>query len=174
MNREEFGNLAMQMKTFYPRDNLLPNKQAMEMWYRMLQDIPYPVAETFLQKWVCTSNWSPTIAEIQKGCRELVEEPIPDWAEGWGEVLKAIARYGYQQEERALKSLTPVTRQVVKRLGWVQLCMSESATADRANFRATYETLAKREQEDRQLPGALKEAIKQIGGAHELLPEQIP
>ena len=43
MNREEFATWTMALKTYYPRENLLPNNQAMELWYKQLQDIPYDV-----------------------------------------------------------------------------------------------------------------------------------
>lgn len=64
MTEQEFAKFAMGLKTYYPRENLLPNRPAMELWYRQLQDLPYEVAETALNKWVSTNKWSPSIAEI--------------------------------------------------------------------------------------------------------------
>lgn len=162
MSKEEFAVFAMTLKTFYPKENLLPSKEAMELWYRMLQDIQANIANVFLQKWVATSKWPPTIAEIRAGCSSLVKEEIQDWGQGWAEVTKAIARYGYMQEQRALESMSPITRQTVERLGWKNLCASENIAADRANFRNCYEILSQREAEARQLPAALKETISQL------------
>ena len=51
MTRDEFINLTKAIKTFYPRDNMLPNMEAMELWYRELSDIPYTVAEAALRKY---------------------------------------------------------------------------------------------------------------------------
>ena len=162
MTKEEFSYFAMTLKTFYPKDNLLPSKEAMELWYRMLQDIQANIANVFLQKWVATSKWPPSIAEIRSGCSSMTQEEIPDWGQAWREVDKAIHRYGYNQEAKALASLSPVTRKVVERLGWMNLCISENAVADRANFRNCYEILSQREVEDRQLPAELKETISQL------------
>ena len=47
VDKKEFGMFTAALKTYYPReDKLLPNQEAMELWYRQLQDIPYIVAET--------------------------------------------------------------------------------------------------------------------------------
>ena len=64
MDKKEFGLFAMALKTYYPKEQLLPNTQAMELWYKHLKDIPLPIAEMALQKWVATNKWSPTICEI--------------------------------------------------------------------------------------------------------------
>jgi hypothetical protein len=57
MSEKEFGLFAMALKTYFPKDNLFPNKQAVDLWYRILNDIDYKTAELFLQKWVATNKW---------------------------------------------------------------------------------------------------------------------
>ena len=66
MTRIEFATFAMALKTYYPRENLLPNEQALELWFRQLQDISYQVAEVGLHKWVALNKWSPSIADIRE------------------------------------------------------------------------------------------------------------
>ena len=44
MNKKEFATFTMALKTYYPRENLLPNEQAREVWFSQLQDIPFEVA----------------------------------------------------------------------------------------------------------------------------------
>ena len=39
MNREEFAALAMAIRTYYPRENLMPNDEALNLWYEALQDL---------------------------------------------------------------------------------------------------------------------------------------
>lgn len=164
MDKKEFAVFSMALKTYYPKDNLLPTPEAMELWFRSLEDIPYKIAEVFLAKWVATEKWSPSIAEIRSGCISLTAEETADWSSGWEEVRKAIGRYGYMQEEKALGSMTPTTRLVVERLGWRSLCCSDNEVADRANFRTAFETISKRETEKKQLPPALRETIEKIQG----------
>ena len=64
MNKKEFAAFAMALQTYFPREQLLPNKQAMELWYMQLKEIPFSIAQMALQKWVATNKWSPSISEI--------------------------------------------------------------------------------------------------------------
>ena len=165
MDRKEFAIFAMALKTYFPRENLLPTEEAMELWFQELKDIPAEVATAILRKWVDTQKWPPTIAEIRTMCSEIVQGQLPDWGEAWREVEKAIGRYGYTAPEKALASLSPVARKAAERIGWLGICMSENTDIIRAQFRQVYEICSKREVEDRQLPTALKETIQQISGA---------
>jgi hypothetical protein len=64
MDKKEFATFAMALKTYYPRETLLPNTQAMELWYKQLQGIPLVVAQIALEKWVATNKWSPSISDL--------------------------------------------------------------------------------------------------------------
>lgn len=162
MDKQEFATLAMAIRTYYPKENILPNKEAMQLWFRELHDIPYQVAEAALRKWVSTNKWSPSIAEIRETAANIQNGDIPDWGEGWEQVCTAIRKYGSYEPRKAMESLDPLTRQCVERLGFRNLCMSENPMADRANFRQCYEILAKREQTRQQVALPLQNVIKQI------------
>lgn len=162
MDKKEFAYFASALRTYYSKENLLPNSQAMELWFRQLQDIPYPVAEATLNKWVATNKWSPSIAEIRELAAEIQNGKLPDWGEAWEETRKAIKRFGFYRPKEALESLRPLTRETVKRLGFTNLCLSENEAVDRANFRNNYEIIAKREQQAQILPLTLQETIKQL------------
>lgn len=162
MDKKEFALFASALRTYYSKENLLPNSQAMELWFRQLMDIPYPVAEATLNKWVATNKWSPSIAEIRELAAEIQNGKLPDWGEAWEETCKAISRYGYYRPKEALASLSPLTRKTVERLGFTNLCLSENSTADRANFRQCYEIVAKREQEAQVLSLPLQQIIQQL------------
>lgn len=162
MTKQEFATLAMAIRTYYPKEQILPNQQAMELWYRELQDIPADVAEAALRKWVATNKWSPSIAELREMAAEVRHGEIPDWGEGWEQVLTAIRRFGSYREREALDSLDPMTRTCVQRLGFRNICMSENISTDRANFRMMYESLAEREQTRQQVALPLQEVISQL------------
>lgn len=151
---------AMALKTYYPKEQLLPNQQAMELWYRELQDIPYPVAEAGLRQWVSTQKWSPSIAEIREMASSVQHGSIPDWGEGWEQVLLAIRRYGTYRIPEAMESFDPITKRCVERLGFRNICMSENINHDRANFRMIYEQLAEREKKEKQLALPLQQLIQ--------------
>ena len=94
MTKQEFATLAMALKTYYPREKLIPNDKAMELWFRQLQDLEFKVAEAALYKWVATNRWAPKISEIREMAAEITRGEIPDWGEAWEQVLKAIGRFG--------------------------------------------------------------------------------
>ena len=162
MDKNEFSMFSMALKTYYPRENLLPNTQAMELWFKQLQDIPYTVAETALNKWVAVNKWSPSIADIRAEAAEIKNGEAPDWGEGWESVLDAIRRYGSYRVDEAMASFELITRRCVERIGFLNICQSENIAADRANFRTLYEQLAKKEQKNKQMPKMLKALIEKI------------
>lgn len=162
MDKNEFSMFSMALKTYYPRENLLPNTQAMELWFKQLQDIPYQVAEVALNKWVAVNKWSPSIADIRAEAAEIKNGEAPDWGEGWESVLDAIRRYGSYRVDEAMTSFEPVTRRCVERIGFLNICQSENIAADRANFRTLYEQLAEKEQKHRQMPPTLIQLIAKI------------
>lgn len=166
MNSSEFALFAMALKTYYPKENLLPNDQAMSLWYRQLEDIPYQIAELALNKWVATNKWSPSIADIRESATAVKTGEKPLWSDGWEEVLRAIRKYGSYRETEALQNMTDITRQAVKRLGFRNLCMSENPSADRANFRMIFEQIAERKQTAKQLPMNLTNLIESVRENH--------
>lgn len=162
MTKQEFSMFAMAIRTFYPKENILPNQQAMELWYAQLADIPYKVAEVSLQKWVSLNKWSPSIAEIREMASTVTSGSIPDWGDGWEQVLSAIRRYGSYREAEAMDSFDDLTRQCVQRLGFRNICLSENVNQDRANFRMIYENLANRQKQDMQIAEPLKLLISNM------------
>lgn len=162
MNKKEFGLFAMALKTYYPKENLLPNEQAMSLWFKQLQDIPYNVAEATLNKWVSTNKWSPSIADIREMSVSVTQGEKPLWSDGWEQACRMIRKYGSYNAGEALAEMDEITRQTVKRLGYMELCRSENIVADRANFRIVFEQLADRQQKESQLSVGLHQLIAGI------------
>ena len=160
MNRKEFAIFACALKTYFPKEPILPNEQALDLWYNQLKDLPYDIAQVALNKWVATNKWSPSIAEIRETCARMSQNMPVEWSEAWEKVLKAIRKYGMYQEQEALFSFDDLTREAVKRLGFKSICLSDNIAADRANFRMIYEQLAERQRKDAQLPPSLKRLME--------------
>lgn len=159
MNKKEFAMFCAALKTYFPKENLLPNSQAMELWFRQLEDIDYKLAEVALNKWVATNKWSPSIAEIREQAASVVQGETPDWSEGWEQTLKAVRKYGSYNQAAALKSLPPITRTAVERFGYMDLCRSTNSMPDRAHFQSIFKQVAERQQKENQLSGSLKTLI---------------
>ena len=162
MTKEQFAMWAAALQTYYPKENLLPNKQALGLWYAQLQDIPYEVAQTALNRWVATEKWSPTIADMRSQAAEIIYGSAGDWGDGWKQVLSAIGRFGQYRVQEALESMDEITRECVERLGFVELCRGENLAVDRANFRTLYEAISERKNKDRQTPESIMLRIGQI------------
>ena len=166
MTKREFAMLAMAMQSFYPKEKLLETNEAKSLWFSQLEDIPYDVAETGLEKWVATHKWSPSVADIREMAADVIAPEIPDWGQAWGEVLKAISLYGHDRGKEAMEYLPKLAAETVDRMGWYNLCVSENISVERANFRQIYESLVEKEKEQAKLPPALKEKIKMLGGGN--------
>lgn len=162
MNKTEFAAVAAALQTYFPRFNLLPNREAMELWYMELKDIPAELLTAALRKWVVTEKWPPSIAELRELCSEISEGKLPDWGDAWSEVSCAVRRYGYMRPEEAIESMSPATQAAVRRIGWTQICESENQDTLRAQFRQIFEIVSKREIEDRKLSQELKTEIERL------------
>ena len=149
MTTEEFSLWASAMRTYYPQGQVLPNAQAMELWYRQLQDLPYKVACAILEKWVATEKWPPSIADIRGLAATVNMGEVPTWAEAWQKANDAIRRYGSYSEKEALESLDPLTRKTVECLG---------------NFRQAYEIIAKRQMEYESVPETTRRRLESMAG----------
>lgn len=160
MNKKEFATFVAALRTYYPRETILPNTQAAELWYMELQDLPYNVAMMALREHVHTSKWSPSISELRELVATIQNGETADWGEGWQKTMDAIRRKGMYREQEALESLDEITRATVERLGFQNLCTSENVVADRARFKDIYEQLAERKKRESRLPEALRLGIR--------------
>lgn len=174
MTFDEFKILVKGMKAVYTSPNFLPDADSVKIWYRLLGDMPYELANIATQRHMATNKFPPTVAEIRQAAVQTVDTP-QNWADGWEQFRRAVSKFGYYQQEVALASMDETTRKVVKRLGWKQLCESENLMQDRANFRMVYEQEAQRKNETAALPIRLQEqiaslqgkAVKALGGSDE-------
>lgn len=166
MNTNEWMKIAAALNTYYPKEKPFPNKEAMQLWYEEFKELTYEDTVNGLRRHVNTSKWCPTIAELKEA---IVTNTAgsKDWGEAWNECLRTISRYGQYQEEEAMESMSPITRQIVKRLGYKDLCRSDNQMQDRANFRMVFEQVVGNEYEKAALPVSLQEKItKQLEGGN--------
>lgn len=142
MERVEFLKIAEAIKTAYPKENLIPNKAAMQLWFAMLKDLDYKAVQVAVKAYIATKRFPPTIADI----RLMAQPPKTDWSDAWGEIERAIRQFGWARPKEALESMSPKTREIVKRFGWQEICTSENTGVLRGQFRAAYEAYTDTEQ----------------------------
>ena len=169
MTAKEFGFLADAIKTYFPRDNVLPTENAMRLWYEELKDIPYQLAHLALQKYVCTNKFAPTIADIREQVAELKnqnEEELNETA-AWSLVLKAIRRSTYYSNEEFAK-LPPVVQRAVSSprqlREWALLedVDGKTLTVIQSNFQRAFRAEQQREKERSKLRPDILKLMKPI------------
>lgn len=152
MTNKEFDQLRALLKTAYPNHNLISDQYAIRMWYKMLNDLDYRIAENAVMEHISTHTFPPSIAEIRKLCIDRTTSPVLSFSEAWGKVTNAISKHGFYQPREAFAEFDELTLSVVKELGWSNICNSTNQDALRANFRMAYESKAKEMEKERLLP----------------------
>ena len=121
MKREEFKILVKAMKAVYTKPDFIPDADAFNVWYSLLQDLSYMQAQVAIQRHMTESKFPPTIADIREKAEIVSIDAPKDWSDGWEEVLKAIRKYGRYREDEALENMSEVTKKAVQRLGFQEI-----------------------------------------------------
>ncbi len=136
----EFRQVIAMLITAYSKFEL-SSSAAIKLWYEMLKDIDFEIMKSAVMKHVADSPYPPTIASLRKLSTEIKYPHIQaiTGADAWGEVTRAIRNHGYYDELGAMESMSEITRKIVSRFGFKNLCVSENLIADRAHFIKAYE-----------------------------------
>lgn len=169
MNAEETAKVLAVLTVAYP--NLADDKarERVNLWHAMFADEPYSLVYSAVQQFIATDTkgYAPAIGQIKEICAKTVNPAIGDWTEGWGQVNKAIGKYGSWDKAGAMSSFDDTTAEAVRRLGWEEICSSQNIETTRAQFRQTYELISKRESEQIAIPAKIKAQLgelKLLGG----------
>ena len=162
MEREQFKVLVKGMKAVYAQPTFIPDQDAFNMWYALIGDLPYDVCAVAIKKFMLTSKFPPTVAEIRELASGIVNGDPMTWGESWERALNAVRKYGSYNKMEALDSLDPLTRKCVESIGYMELCMSENIMVERAHFQKVFEVFAKRAETEKKMPTALLQEINRL------------
>ena len=161
MTVDEFARLADAIKTYFPRDNMLPTDIAMELWYDMLKDMDYQSAYIGLKNHVATSKFAPTIADIRNGA--VISQPQElNEMEAWSLVSKAIRNSGYNSVEEFAK-LPPLVQKAVglpSQLRTWALDENYYEQVAMSSFQRAYKAELKRREELQKMPQNVRNLIE--------------
>lgn len=106
----------------------------------MLEDLDAPAAEVAAISWIKSRKERPTVADLRSAVREQLERAgilsrDPDGDEAWGEVMDAMRTYG---RTKPFESMHKGVTEAVNRIGWINLCNSETIGYERAQFAQFY------------------------------------
>lgn len=159
MTIKEFAQIAAAIKTYFPRESILPTEKAMELWYMELNDLPYDTANLALRMYVATNKFPPTIADIRECAAKLsrgAQEGELNEMAAWQMVLKAMRNSIYHSEEEFAKLPPTVQKAVVSPGQLREWAMAEDIdgtwmNVTQSNFMRTYRVEVSREAEARKL-----------------------
>ena len=166
MTKGEVAKLLVVLAASYPKFEVDDVK--VQVWHEMLGDLDYAVASMAVKKIIMQNTFPPAIAEVRKAVTELMNPEQVTSSEAWGEVTRAIRNYGYYREGEALASMSPTTAQVVRYMGWREICLSEEPEILRAHFLKMYDQVAAREQEKQLLSTTMQTEIKKLAKKYDI------
>lgn len=162
MTIDEFGIFADAIKTYFPKDNMLPTEKAMDLWFDMLKDLDYGFASMALKNHVATSAFPPTIADIRKQYSIISNPAELNEMEAWSLVVKAMGNSLNNSTEEFAK-LPPLVQKVVglpsqlREWGTTENLNKEVIMS---NFQRAYKAELKRHEELQKMPQKLRQMIE--------------
>jgi hypothetical protein len=134
-----------------------------QVWAQSFSDTTFEIVLNAVQQHIMKSTYPPTIAEIRLAVVEMTNPNKPKTAqEAWEDVILAIKRFGYYQQDKAFETLEERTKRAVRVIGWQNICQSESIGIERANFVKFYDSYNEDAQDNYIFPKALTDRIQQI------------
>jgi len=155
----------------YPTFQL--TKASIEVYVRMLSDLPSELLEKATLDHISRSTFFPTIAELRSAAFDLLDLPNQALSthEAWLQVQAEIRRVGHSGVP---VFDDPLIAQAVEAMGWYNLCTSENPISDRSHFVQIYQSAIERKrQEDRRLPEVQRYIALNAGKTTKFLPEAI-
>ena len=120
----------------YPRAEI--EEATLVAYSSMLADVDGDQAQAAIKRIICTSKWFPTIAEIRAEIAEAATAQLPAVEIAWGEVWKAIGKYGMY---RTPEFSCPEIAAAVDAISWRHICLDENVTSTRARFTDAYRSI---------------------------------
>lgn len=168
ITKAETAKLLTIIAAMYPKFEI--NNMKIELWFDMIGDLSFQVAQTAVKKVMLTSEFPPTVAQVRKAAADITtsKDGILDAGKAWGEVQRAISKYGWAQPEKAFESMSPITRKVAKQISWKEICCCEELGVIRGQFMKMFETTKTRTEQERLLPAAFKDQIELIASKFDM------
>lgn len=123
------------------------------------------MAITYLMQ---TSRYEPKVADIREKVREITEGPDEEVLEeqtAWNLVWRCVTGLDWNNPAEKYNRLPELIRRCVDLpmiISWAQMDEGEVQSVARSHFRASYQTMARREREDARISPRLKQEILSI------------
>ncbi len=132
MTQQELLKALKYLGTAYNKE--FTQEQA-SVWFDLFKDDDPKLFIMAIKRIVSKNKYIPSISEIKQEMAIISQPSLQlDPDEEWEKVLIALRKYGYYKPREALETLTPLTRHIVRVIGWGRLCSSESIQWERKEF----------------------------------------
>jgi len=138
MNRKEFVQIIATIKAAYPLSNTQFDDATMAVWYEMLNDLEFNNCKEAVAGYIKNNKYMPQISEIREACNKKLQALVKPYNEAWDDVIALVRKYGTYGTAEAMKELDPITKKVVKSIGFYNICTSTSIASVRKEFKELY------------------------------------
>lgn len=123
-------------------------EEQVSVWYEFFKEEDYDAFRKAVKRIIPLKQFMPSIAELKQEIATISNPVLQLNAEDeWDNVLKAVKKYGSYRQDEAIQSLKPYTRNIVRQVGYMRICMSENIQWERKEFMELFNTNKERDTE---------------------------
>ena len=163
---DDFKVIAKILVTAYPAKNFLGDEYSLGLWYKALQDIPYPILNKAVTNYVMTSRYPPTIADIRELSYKLSNAPEMLGSSAWNQLIRALRRAYSPESQTVWEQLPDITKMVVggytEFRQWAKTDITSLESVQRPMFIKRFEEYQKREMTAKITPQAVRVPLPQL------------
>jgi hypothetical protein len=172
MNHQETAKLLSIIQTSYKshfKDFDDENfKLQINIWQKIFENVTFEEAYTAFMAWISTETFPPMPANLNELIKKAKNPAAFLSAEkAWETVDKAVRKFGWNNQERALDSLQPNVVRAVRSIGgWQKVCatpLGQEWDFLKRNFKAAYDEWQEEDQEQALLPTNVLNRLQSMG-----------
>ena len=168
MTEREFSTIVAGLKAIYSDPKYIEGKFTMDMWYGLLKDIPYDVANMATQAYMQSEKFPPTPADIRRYASQITAPKTEDMSEleAWDMVYKAMCSIVDGNAEKEFKKLPQVIQQALGNpANLKEMSVSDIdqvMSVDKSHFIRNYRASLERHRSKMQLNEGLRVSIDRL------------
>ena len=144
MDVKDFSRIMQYLETAYDKEL---SEEKLAVWYDFFKKYDLETFKKGILQAINQCKYHPSIAEV----KEIITMQSTQIAnlkadDEWEKVRESVRLYGMYRESEALDNLEPITRKIVKRIGFKDICMMDENT--RYNLRSAFIRSFNSEKED--------------------------
>lgn len=147
MDFNSFGVIMGKLRVNYDFFSGTKTKEALNVWYSMLENIDAELLDKAVQHWIMTEPKAPNIADLRNAVYDLGNSY--SWESGWATLQRAINKWGNTVEAMDyVKSKDIIAHKTVKTMSLWSICNSENEMVTRSQFRDIYKSIQEQKRKE--------------------------